>query len=609
MTGMVDLRAGYGSREFGKTELGLVDKADARKRRSDGGTAVGVGTTVSGLGLVGGGVPGARPDSGRLAHRTRGTKIERTAHLVSATRGGVFGYREDAHRSFLNRQNSDLRGWRPTNRGNHYERGTVQGKAQAEKQIIRHLRVGRNASNAVLAGGGALVATGLVQRRRQRRSVAKRDDYKSNAVIAGGGALAVAGAGGSRALDAQGRKWAKRSAASLDASNKINPHLGGYDIKQPAKKTKRSMLRTSSRVPDVVPHRNFADLNYNNRGVWHRRSNKDTIAAGKLRGQASQQRYFARVYGKIGQAARKTAVGGVAVGAAGLGSKYLEVKVRPREVRKVEKSYVPGKGYIRATEAGAEALRAAAAPKSGGPGVTLTARQSYLRGRKANRKSMIEVSANQKQKRQQRRIDQGKPVSPLNRWASDLERRTKPEHFPGHGWRSPVTHEGLSDTRARQIQSWRVQKVETTMSDAEAKRTAARYDTRGPLPKGLTREQKMKAYEGRYIASGGRKAEKWKRRANAAEVGRNIGLAGATAGAAVTLAARGRRLGPTLRKVKVTPHRADNATIGSAAFGGASELYGEHARSRRASYQNSPGGVAGSALSRMQAYTPEKRKP
>jgi hypothetical protein len=485
MTGMVDLRAGYGSREFGKTELGLVDKADARKRRSDGGTAVGVGTTVSGLGLVGGGVPGARPDSGRLAHRTRGTKIERTAHLVSATRGGVFGYREDAHRSFLNRQNSDLRGWRPTNRGNHYERGTVQGKAQAEKQIIRHLRVGRNASNAVLAGGGALVATGLVQRRRQRRSVAKRDDYKSNAVIAGGGALAVAGAGGSRALDAQGRKWAKRSAASLDASNKINPHLGGYDIKQPAKKTKRSMLRTSSRVPDVVPHRNFADLNYNNRGVWHRRSNKDTIAAGKLRGQASQQRYFARVYGKIGQAARKTAVGGVAVGAAGLGSKYLEVKVRPREVRKVE----------------------------------------------------------------------------------------------------------------------------TTMSDAEAKRTAARYDTRGPLPKGLTREQKMKAYEGRYIASGGRKAEKWKRRANAAEVGRNIGLAGATAGAAVTLAARGRRLGPTLRKVKVTPHRADNATIGSAAFGGASELYGEHARSRRASYQNSPGGVAGSALSRMQAYTPEKRKP
>jgi hypothetical protein len=154
-----------------------------------------------------------------------------------------------------------------------------------------------------------------------------------------------------------------------------------------------------------------------------------------------------------------------------------------------------------------------------------------------------------------------------------------------------------------------ISKVDTTMSDAEAHRLAQRYDTRGPLPKGLSREQKMKAYEGRYIASGGRKAEKWKRRATTAEVGRNVGLAGATAGAAVTLAARSRRFGPALRKVKVTAHRADNATIGAAALGGASELYGEHARSRRASYQNSPGGVAGSALSRMQAYTPEKRKP
>ncbi|HEY5787489.1 MAG TPA: hypothetical protein VIT65_22215 [Microlunatus sp.] len=155
----------------------------------------------------------------------------------------------------------------------------------------------------------------------------------------------------------------------------------------------------------------------------------------------------------------------------------------------------------------------------------------------------------------------------------------------------------------------RVAKVDTTMSDAEAHRLAQRYDTRGPLPKKLSRDQKMKAYEARYIASGGRKSEKWKRRADTAEVGRNVGLAGATGGALLTLAARSKKLGPKLRKIKVTPHRADNATIGAAAFGGASELYGEHARSRRASYQSSPGGVAGSALSRMQAYTPEKRKP
>jgi hypothetical protein len=144
-------------------------------------------------------------------------------------------------------------------------------------------------------------------------------------------------------------------------------------------------------------------------------------------------------------------------------------------------------------------------------------------------------------------------------------------------------------------------KVETTMSDKEAKHLAARYDTKGPLPKGLDRETKMKAYEARYIASGGKKAEKWKRRADAGEVQRNVGLATATALGAGSLIARHPR-------IKATHPRAHKklevGSLAGAVHGGAAELYSEYARSRRASYQNSPGGVAGSALSRMQAYTP-----
>jgi len=143
--------------------------------------------------------------------------------------------------------------------------------------------------------------------------------------------------------------------------------------------------------------------------------------------------------------------------------------------------------------------------------------------------------------------------------------------------------------------------AQLTMSDAEAKRVAERYDTKGPLPKTLSREQRMKAYEGRYIASGGRKAEKWKRRADRAEVGRNIGLAGATAAGVGLLAHKA----PGLRRVP--RHALEHAAVASGTFGGANELYGEHARSRRASYQNSPAGVAGSALSRMQAYTPGRK--
>jgi len=143
-----------------------------------------------------------------------------------------------------------------------------------------------------------------------------------------------------------------------------------------------------------------------------------------------------------------------------------------------------------------------------------------------------------------------------------------------------------------------VAKLDTTMSDRRADELARRYDTRGPLPKTLDRNQRMAAYEARYIASGGRKAEKWKRRADAAEVGRNVGLAGATLAGAGLLARRA----PGLRRV---PHRAfETAGLASGVFGGASELYGEHARSRRASYASSPGGVAASALQRMRAYTP-----
>lgn len=157
----------------------------------------------------------------------------------------------------------------------------------------------------------------------------------------------------------------------------------------------------------------------------------------------------------------------------------------------------------------------------------------------------------------------------------------------------------------------KVKKVATTMSDREAHRLAARYDTRGPLPKGLDRETKMKAYEARYLASGGRQGEKWKRRADAAEVGRNVGLAGATVSAAALLAGRGKRTGPVIARTRglkrVTAHHVETAGLAAAAGGGASELYGEHARNRRASYANSPAGVAGSALTRMQNYTPKAR--
>lgn len=167
--------------------------------------------------------------------------------------------------------------------------------------------------------------------------------------------------------------------------------------------------------------------------------------------------------------------------------------------------------------------------------------------------------------------------------------------------RAGVSPRGASAPAASVQRRGRVIKVDTTMSEHEAARLARQYDTRGPLPKTLSREQKMKAYEARYIATGGKKGEKWKRRADRAEVGRNIGLAGATAAGALALAHRA----PGVRRIPMK--RLEHTALASGVFGGANELYGEHARARRASYANTPAGVAGSALSRMQAYTPGRK--
>ncbi len=142
--------------------------------------------------------------------------------------------------------------------------------------------------------------------------------------------------------------------------------------------------------------------------------------------------------------------------------------------------------------------------------------------------------------------------------------------------------------------------LKTHMKERDAKRVVGRVGLAGPLPKEYTREQKMGAYEARYISAGGRKGEKWQRRAERSDKVKTAGLGVATAGGAAWLAGR-TKLGS---KVKVTPKRrevADNIAVGGATVGGAGELYGMRARRKRASYSSAPGGAAASALRRMRA--------
>lgn len=140
------------------------------------------------------------------------------------------------------------------------------------------------------------------------------------------------------------------------------------------------------------------------------------------------------------------------------------------------------------------------------------------------------------------------------------------------------------------------------------------YGLTGTLPHNLGRDERMRAYEARYVASGGHKARHWQNVAQGAEVARNAGLAGATAAGASWLAAGSPRLrplgrlavrhAPKLARV-TTPaikHRAERAAVAAGTLGGGAELTEEWAKHRRASYASAPGAVAASALRRMQNY-------
>lgn len=156
----------------------------------------------------------------------------------------------------------------------------------------------------------------------------------------------------------------------------------------------------------------------------------------------------------------------------------------------------------------------------------------------------------------------------------------------------------------------RIGKIDTTMSSSDAKRYSHQYGIKGPLPKGLPREEKMRAYEGRYIAAGGPKGERWHKRADAFD--RVTGGALAAGGVALTGQAAhdthlGRRVATRLgvRDHALLHQRANKLGLAAGGVGALSELAHRHAEHKQAHYSNSAAGVAASALRRMRDYTPD----
>jgi hypothetical protein len=294
-----------------KSAFGVVHKKDDRQRNA----AIAGGATVAGgVGLVGGGIPGTKPkadnmdvfrsSSGKQKGATAKTHIKTGAKKRKAAyntgKGGIFGYREQAHKGEqkkLKAHKLDTHGMN-TDSGKAFHNSFQTGKIKPEKQVIRHMRGGRLASNAALigaVGAGGYVAHKKLKERKSKVKKAEEKKGRKMSALAGASATGLAASvGGEKLLNQQAGMWAKRRDKSLMAAQKA--HNGA---------------RTNMTSREIASS-----------GVMNNTDPAAAAEAGKHRGRATQQKYFSNVYRQTGKAfkrGRKPAIAATAVTGAGAG--------------------------------------------------------------------------------------------------------------------------------------------------------------------------------------------------------------------------------------------------------------------------------------------------
>lgn len=286
---------------FGVEHPTLISKRRKENRDITGSTIAGAGGTAAGVGLLGGGIPGVKSNADTIKNLHSGSAAQRIGAAMSSGRGGVFGYRTDAHVKALKRFENDVNYYKdkPATRPEMFMRGRTAGKIAPEKQIIRHMKTGRRASNALLVGGLGATAYG-VKRVKDKKKIAKSQsdtDRYHGAMLGVGSAGAVSGFGLKRILSSQGKKWAQRADANAAQANKL--------------------------VPNLSPTMSTDDAFEDGKRVFSGKNKKIAEEAGRLRGHATQQRYFSRVYRSTGKIAGKAGMASAGVAGVGAGGVLL----------------------------------------------------------------------------------------------------------------------------------------------------------------------------------------------------------------------------------------------------------------------------------------------
>lgn len=339
----------------------------ARQKRKDDRKAVatGVGTTAMGVGLIGGGIPGAKPKSKAIWGPESSKIRDMPKNVIQGGKGGIFGFRENAHKLLLegyehgkkvNTHDTDVAG--------HFLRGAGNGAIESEKKVIGHMKRGKKISNRALIGGAALTAygatrkPGLVPRNDQvkkaNRIKFETDDPRRNAIaMTAGGAAGTAGAlGAGQVLAHQNRAWSRRAVESYKRAGQVTPdqipHQKGQPKPHQPKAAPELGEHTVSRkgglhrVEPKMSGKDFIERGQHHVAHW---SKEKIEEVGMHRGAAQKQRYFARLYGTHAKLAnRYVAPGAALVGAVGAKNLYSQRKKKPVgkslvELREVEKSY------------------------------------------------------------------------------------------------------------------------------------------------------------------------------------------------------------------------------------------------------------------------------
>lgn len=310
-------------------EHGEFGKKDTRTRRNVEGSAIaGAGATGAGLGLLAGGIPGAKADSKPIFHLKPGIK----GHLpaVKAAPGGILGFRADVHQGGTAhfRAEEGRHAQQPVKDAKDaFYRGHNSGKIEPELKVMRGMAQGRGAANALLVGGAGATAYGLHRRKSVSKSKHGSDSY--NAALAGAGTTgAVAAHAVPKFLDAKKRNYEASASRNVDEAGKLVPSLAGrHGVKMNLKQQHKFKVKNGHEGKEFgdipwpkSPNPIVSDGDIGrNPSLLHGVSHETAAKVGALRGAATQDRHFAHVLGNTAKATRAFRAPAAVAGVAGLG--------------------------------------------------------------------------------------------------------------------------------------------------------------------------------------------------------------------------------------------------------------------------------------------------